>query len=145
MRQENAMSPSLFRFCIYTTVGKSDLLSATNSLGEGELEESKPWKGGWRLLQEAQAAKQDMPILFSDGATDCSTLIYWAILQNISIDEGKKGTKGSKCTKYRFKGLQDLPRQHSTQSLCLKSTGKKIAPYFIRPYAICHTPDFLNA
>ena len=38
-----------------------------------------------------------------------------------------------------------LGGKHAPQELVLRSSGKKIAPGFIRPYAICETPPFVNS
>jgi hypothetical protein len=40
--------------------------------------------------------------------------------------------------------MRKIKGRHSPQDLLLKSTGKAIAPNFIKPYAICRTPSFLG-
>ena len=39
----------------------------------------------------------------------------------------------------------DCSPASAPQELVLRSSGKKIAPGFIRPYAICETPPFVNS
>jgi hypothetical protein len=41
--------------------------------------------------------------------------------------------------------LRRLPPGRTPQHLTLLSSGRKIAPAFIRPYALCRTPRFLKA
>jgi hypothetical protein len=126
------MTTRLFPYCIYTTIGRDKL----KGIKKGDLVESKEWKTGEDLFRKACKAKQDMAIIFSDAARDCSALIYWAVISNIKLGERK--------TTCKFRSLRLLPKgKHRTQRLRLKSTNKTIAPDFIRPYAICLTPDFL--
>ena len=77
-----------------------------------------------------------MFILFGDAAYG-GELIYWGILVDIKLKDAT--------TEYTVKALKRLPKGHTPQELELRSTGKRIAPNFIRPYAICHTPKFLPA
>ncbi|MBK5290093.1 MAG: hypothetical protein JJE04_00170 [Acidobacteriia bacterium] len=72
--------------------------------------------------------------MFAD-ATDCIRLLYWGILDKIVI-------KG-KITEYNVKQMREFNDSHSPQDLFLENTGKRIAPNFIRPYAICKKPSFL--
>ena len=76
-----------------------------------------------------------MPIVFGDS-TDCSRLTHWAILQDIELSEHG--------TKYTVSPLHAIRGKRSPQNLTLRSTGKKIGKGFIRPYAICKTPKFIE-
>jgi hypothetical protein len=76
-----------------------------------------------------------MPILFG-AAEDCSRLIYWGVLTKIR--------RVSTGTEYTVERISKIKGSHSPQELVLKSTHKTIAPGFIRPYAICETPAFIN-
>jgi hypothetical protein len=132
---EDGMARRLFEYCAYTIVLKDTLEGIhKNKKGEGSLSENKPWVTGRRLLHQAQQTGVDMPILFGDAAW-CPDLIYWAILREVTV--------GDQGTKYRFEHLKKLDG-HSPQELLLRSTGKPIAVGFIRPYAICKTPAFLD-
>ena len=68
-------------------------------------------------------------------STDCSRLIYQARLINIGLQRGS--------TQFSFVGLKRLPKGHRPQELRLLSTSRNIAPDYIRPYAICHSPAWL--
>ena len=83
-----------------------------------------------------RSANEGMPVIFAD-ATDCGRLVYWGILSDIK--PGKLGMHSF------VRSLRRLRGHHAPQELVLRSTGKTIAPNFIRPYAICRTPAFLNA
>lgn len=116
--------------CIYTIVHKEDLAHAYRDGGVCEFRESKPWITGYRLWKEAER----MPVLLGD-ATDCSKLLYWGVLTNITM------TKGETC--YTVDRLRKFNKPHKPQDLRLLKTRKHIAPDFIRPYAICETPYFI--
>lgn len=73
--------------------------------------------------------------MFAD-ATDCTRLLYWGAISDIHIDDGG--------TSYSVEGLSPIGHGRTPQDLVLRSTGKQIAPDFIRPYAICRTPEFLH-
>lgn len=124
------LSPS----CIYTIAHLDKLRALEARGGSGTLKEAKPWTSGRKLLERAREAKLDLPILFAD-ATDCSQLLYWAVITSIKLT-----TDG---TTYSFERLRSLPGNRTPQKLVLLSTGKKIAPGYIRPYALCRTPPFL--
>ena len=125
---------ALFESCIYTIAHADKLRAVAASGGNGVLTESKRWVSGRRLLEDARQSQLDMPIVFAD-ATDCSRLLFWAVLTR--IDNTTKGTQ------YCFERLQSIRGNHAPQELALLSTGEKIAPAFIRPYALCKTPRFL--
>jgi hypothetical protein len=47
-------------------------------------------------------------------------------------------------TRFTIDRVRSLPGAHTPQDLVLRSSGQHISPNFIRPYAICRTPDFLG-
>ena len=123
------------RYAVYTTIAVERLEMASRADESSEpLTEEKRWVSAKALLEEARAAGEDMPIIFSDSR-DCSVLIRWAVLQDVVV--------GPANTTFRFARLAPL-REHSTQELVLRSSGQNIAPNFIRPYALCETPAFLT-
>src|SRR5262245_23144781 len=127
------MSKKLFEYCVYTTAHPDRLKEAMESgNGSGTFTESREWVTGRALLAKVLKDGFDMAIVFSDAASDCSSLIYWAVLREIEIKD-----KQTRCT---FECLRRLPEGHKTQQLRLRSTEEFIAPGFIRPYAICETP-----
>ena len=79
-----------------------------------------------------------MPVLLADAA-DCSHCWYWGLLEKVQVQEGFTAYT------YPWIALRELPGNHNPQELTLRNSGKKIAPNFIRPYAICLTPSFLTA
>jgi hypothetical protein len=126
---------SLLTSCVYTIAHVDKLRGIANGDGRGTLTEAKPWTSGLKLLERANEEGVDLPILFAD-ATDCSRLLFWAVLTKIDITPDG--------TRYRFERLRPLPRNRSPQDLVLLSSGRPIAPGYIRPYALCETPDFLR-
>lgn len=120
--------------CIYTIVQRERLERFVENGGAGTVTEGRAWTTGARLLREATAAGLRLPILFADSC-DCSRLLYWALLRSVELTE--QGTR------YSFEGLVALPRGLAPQDLVLRNAGRKIAPGFIRPYAICEAPSFL--
>jgi hypothetical protein len=136
------MSSRLYKTCIYTciyAIAKADKLDwiCNENDGKGELEEDRRWVTAEEHLREAQKHNFKLPMLFTDAAHDTSQLIYWAVLEDIKLIGDK--------TRYSFSGLRPLLwGEHATQDLILESSGKPIAPHFIRSYAICQTPEFLR-
>jgi hypothetical protein len=127
--------PSLSRYAVYTTIAVERLETASHGDGASEpLSERRRWVSAKALLDEADAGGEDVPIVFSDSR-DCSALVRWAVLREIRIGPDV-------ITTFRFARLAPM-RGHSPQELVLRSSGKHIAPGFIRPYAICRTPPFL--
>jgi hypothetical protein len=127
------MNRHLFGSCVYTIISPEKFLNAAAHEGPTTFTESKAWVTGAKLLQEADRAGLEMPILFGD-ATKCSRLLGWGVLQQLTVGEG---------TEFVVRDVRPL-RRHSTQELVLKSTRRKIAPGFIKPYALCFTPSFLK-
>jgi hypothetical protein len=120
-------------FSIYTIAHPSALADAVVMSQSTLFEEKKAWTTGCVLWNEAEAAGTAMPILFGD-ATDCSRLVYWGILANVVVENNT--------TQYSVERLREI-KGRCPQELELRTTGKRIAPNFIRPYAICRTPPFL--
>jgi hypothetical protein len=116
------------------TPSEKKLAEAVGRTNSTEFSEGHPWVTGYDLWRKADAAGEPMPVVAD--AADCSRLLYWGILTKVVI-EGKN-------TRYSVKDVRKIEGKHVPQELELKSTGKKIAPNFIRPYAICKTPLFLR-
>ena len=88
-----------------------------------------------KMFHDARAANKYLPVLFGDAA-HCSRLLYWGLLTDVHLQNG--------ATSFAVDRLRKIRGKHKTQELVLRSSQKKIAPNFIRPYAICMTPRFLN-
>lgn len=124
----------LTEFSVYTIVDGKRLDRDAKTGGAVEYQDSRRWTTADRLWREAINDGKSMPVVLGD-ATDCSRLRYWGLLTRIDI-------KGS-VTSFTVDSLRELGK-HKTQELVLRSTRNQIAPNFIRPYAICVTPQFLN-
>ena len=121
-------------FCVYTIVDGKRLDRDAKGGRAVKFQEGRRWTTADRLWQKASDEGKRMPVLFGD-ATECSRLRYWGLL--IEIDVQDCGTR------YTVDSLRKLGK-HRTQELVLRSTRKQIGPNFIKPYAICVTPQFLN-
>ena len=138
LREGPAAQPArcgLFPWCVYTIAHIERLRSLEAGGGSGILIEGKRWVSGRGLLEDSRKANLRLPIVFADS-TDCSRLRYWAVLTRIDVAADE--------TRYAFEGLQAIPGNRAPQDLVLRASGKKIAPGYIRPYALCKTPAFLD-
>jgi hypothetical protein len=77
-----------------------------------------------------------MPVIFSDAANDTETLLYWAVLRRIDID-GRQ-------TVVSFDKFSRVLGKHRRSDLTRRSPRKQIKRNYIRPYAICETPEWLQ-
>jgi|ERR1700750_1045455 len=127
---------NLFRFCVYTMLHSDKLDAQAKTSGAHVLAENKAWITGHMLWDQARRSGELMPLVFS-GAESDTGLIYWATVDDITIDEESRTTA---CT---YSNLRTITRLKPKSSLRLRSTGRPISEDFIRPYAVCHTPDFL--
>jgi len=126
---------SLTKDCVYTIVEGPQLDRLFEDGLEVHREERKPWVTAEKMFHDARAANKDLPVLFGDAA-HCSRLLYWGLLTDIHLQNGT--------TSFAVDRLRKIRGKHKTQELVLRSSQRKIAPNFIRPYAICVTPHFLN-
>lgn len=122
--------------CVYTIVHSNQLDDTYNKGGKGKFTEGKQWPTAKKLLLQAQRNNMDMLVIFAP-AEATNNLVYHAKLTSITINEEKQTT-------YTFEDLtpfkKPLPQK---MSLILASTGKQLHIDFIRPYALCKTPDTL--
>jgi hypothetical protein len=128
------LSQPLSEFCVYTIVNGTILDCDAKQGGAVNYLEKRFWITAVKLLEKARDEGMRMPVIFGD-ANECCRLRYWGLL--IEIDVQDCGTH------YTVDSLRKLGK-HRTQELVLRSTRKHIAPNFIKPYAICMTPKFLN-
>jgi hypothetical protein len=129
------MAMELAEHSIYTILHTDKLAKAVQDGGPETFQESRTWVTGQELWHRARAEGKDLPILLGD-ATDCSKLVAWGLLTNIEIE--------GEATAYTVDRVRRLTGNHRPQDLVLRSTGERIAPNYIRPYAICMTPSFLD-
>ncbi len=118
--------------CVYTIATSARLLEASKF--QMPLYESKRWIRAEALLKNAHNADLNLPIVFADSR-DCSKLFAWSVLRSVSIT--------AKGTHYTIGKLWSVPRS-SPQDLQLLNSKRHIADGFIRPYALCQTPRFLQ-
>jgi hypothetical protein len=129
------MKNGLYDYCVSTILDRRRLEEFALK-GRGSATEKRLWKSAKILLDNATNAGEKMAVIFSDAAYNSENLLLWAVLQKIAIDGDR--------TNIQFTDVKRIPGRHHRTELKLKSTGKQIAPHFIRPYAICHTPPFLK-
>jgi hypothetical protein len=125
--------------CIYT-MRHSRSLAEDAGRGHGELVERAPWVTGSRLFGEASASGLRLPIVFSAADVD-SGLIYYATITDVVVEDADdSGRRTTRCT---YEGVRpiDPPRRLSELTLV---TGKPLSDKYIRPYAICRTPSFID-
>jgi len=121
--------------CVYTIVDGKELDRRFNKREASPFKEKKRWVTAGKKWLKGRSENMSMPVLFGDAA-HCSRLLYWGLLTDLEVqDDG---------TSFTVDYLRKLNGRRKTQDLVLQSTGKKIAPGFIKPYAICYTPQFLK-
>jgi hypothetical protein len=102
-----------------------------------ELLQNRAFKTARELLEEASIVGEVMPLIFSNAA-NCKRLIFWGELIDIEVYD--KPTQ----SRLVFGPLSRITGR-LTQDLILRSEKRSIAENFIRPYAVCITPDWLRA
>jgi hypothetical protein len=129
------MTIPLAATCVYTILHPDRLSEAAKLRGPSTFVVRQRMVTALDMFQSAKAVGEDVPVLFGD-ATNTRRLVYWARLTGINV--------GDEDTHYSVFPVRPLPPGHRPQELVLLSTGQRIAMGFIRPYAICRTPGFLQ-
>ncbi len=130
-----ATESTLYPYCVYTLLHTEKLEGILAGTREPTERENQRWVTGQKLLHEATAQGQALPILF--GPADKGTgLVYWAILTAVDLD--------ARGTTYRFTDLVPLPGNRPLSSLRLMNGGQPMPDSNIFPYALCETPSFLR-
>ena len=123
--------------CIYTILHSQKLQEQAEEGGCHKLTEHKRWRKGSQLRAEAERSGDRMAIVFS-GADDTQPgLIYWAIIDDITIDEEQRSTTCS------YSNLRRISPRQRLSALQLLKSGRQLSDADIRLYRICQTPDFL--
>jgi hypothetical protein len=125
----------LASYSVYTMRHSSTLHKQAAKSGSHSLHERKIWRTGYRLWQQAVKDQLPMPLIFS-GAEASTGLIYWAVIDAIEVNDGT--------TTSRYSDLQPIDPPRPLSALRLRSSGRSMSEDYIRPYAICHTPDFIR-
>jgi hypothetical protein len=134
---ENVMT--LFPFSIYSMRQSSKLSDAVKAIGATTFEEGKRWIKGHQLFKQADVCKQVIPIIFA-SAELTDRLLFWGLITDIRIADDDVSQPA---TRYSFHELRTIPERLPLSSLTLRSSGKRLSDKYIRPYAICYTPDFI--
>jgi len=129
------MAEGMFKFCVSTIIDKKEIKKFL-AQGNGAFTENKTWKMARTLFLESQQIGARMPLILSDAAHDSEKLLCWAVLRKIELSGDR--------TTVEFDGVKKIQGNRGRTDLTLRSTGRPIAPMFIKPYAICVTPDFLE-
>lgn len=131
------MGEPLSPFCVYTIRHEQRLDEVHRQGGDGGFEENTSWVTARRLLLEAKDNGMRMPVIFA-SANVTDKLIYYAMLSDVELDDTNYTTM------YRFTGLTPIEGDYPLSSLRLRSTNRLLSENFIKPYAICHTPSFIQ-
>jgi hypothetical protein len=123
-------------FCIYTIKHSSDLDKAYESgSGRGTFNEKTRWVSASHLLADAIRTGTRLPVVFC-WAEETRDLRYWGLLEKVEV--------GSDGTAYTFSDLKPISPTQLKTALRKRSDRSRLDRYFIRPYAICYTPAFLE-
>jgi hypothetical protein len=135
MKGNSKVTQGLFKFCVSTIIDE-DRIRKFLSDGYGAFAENKAWKTARVLFLESLEIGTRMPLILSDAAHNTERLRCWGMLQQLELD-GER-------TLIKFDNVKKIRGNRQRQELVLRSSGTRIAANFIRPYAICHTPEFLE-
>ncbi len=81
-----------------------------------------------------------MPIVFGAAERD-SGIVYWGLPTFAVI---RKSEEHGWLTEFKVTELKPAPGEPPKSTLTLLSSGKQLSDKYIRPYAICLTPDFVK-
>ncbi len=104
--------------------------------GVGSFIERKSWMTAVSMLRKATELDQELPLILAFGER-IDGLRYWARIQSLEINE-------SGHTKVDYYDLTPISLVPPLSSLTLANTNEPLRDDFLRPYAICITPEFLD-
>jgi hypothetical protein len=122
--------PPLASLCVYTIKHSRDLVPTPKAT----FPEKRRWRTAKRILDQARRAKETIAVVFAE-AERTDNLVAWAVLTEVEITQNG--------TNYTVTNLKRLPEPHRAKSDLRKRDGKRLSANYIRPYAICRTPEFL--
>lgn len=126
--------PTLFKSAIYVNAGSDRLQDASRGNKPSKpITENKRWIKGQKLLAQARARKEELPLIFTHLYAQ---LTFWALTRKIILHDFT--------TEYQFADLRPLSG-YRRSDLVVESTGAPLPDRFIRSYALVRTPDFLFA
>jgi hypothetical protein len=135
----------LSELCVYTMKRRAFLDRIAHAGGgAGTIKERKKWASGERLFAEAKRDGERLPVVFSAADVD-SGVIYWAILTDVTAEDGQPEFNIKPSTTFSFSDLTSISPPRRLEELTLWNEGKSrpMSPRFQRNYAICLTPSFL--
>jgi hypothetical protein len=118
-----------------------DLEAICRTGGRGTFTEGRKWKTVANWMQQVSPTGVQIPIIFG-AAEDWSGLVFHAVLKAIEFDES---IINKPKTIYTFSGLTPIQPHKKFSSLTLLKQRRPLSDTFIRPYALCLTPDFVMA
>lgn len=122
--------------CVYTIKHSEEIEELLSSTRQGTFREYKNWSGAKKLFESAQSNSKYFIILFAPAEATWF-LHSWAIITDIKISEDLSYTD------YSFQNLKKIKTEFDKTKLILLSNNQNIDPNFIRPYALCKTPNEL--
>ena len=134
------MNNSISPFSIYTIRHSRQLAEIFASGGTGQHTEKKRWTSAQGILDAAKRSGQRLPVIFAAAET-IDGLLYSAIVTDLHIED--RGPFDASTT-ITFTDMKRIAGKPPLSSLRLKSSGQPLSDSYIRPYAICHTPDYLE-
>ncbi len=150
--------PGPFSICVRVTEKALATLREQSADGSGAYRDAHPWIVAHRLWQEAAAANQSLPLLFSAGdSPDIGPeFAYWGLLTNVDLVELHRS---SWQTRAQFDYLRAVhPIFTSIDSVFVQPTAEQyereakegitqqrqaLTLHGLHPYAIVETPAYI--
>jgi hypothetical protein len=125
------MATSFASLCVYTIKHSDDLVAGRSDT----FHERRPWAAAKRLLDDAERCGESVAVVFAE-AENTDKLVAWAVLKEIQITPDG--------TDYTFSKLTRFKKPLRPKTDLRKRNGEQLSGNFIRPYAICRKPKFLE-
>lgn len=141
-------------YCLCTVVSDKALAALLEASGRGTFRDTHGWLVAARLLAEAEAAGQRLPVLFATGRPP--RFARWGFVESLEVVELHRASWETACT---FTPLAAVnPIFEDIDSVFLKPSGEQLErerregipchryalpEAELRPYAICETPAFI--
>lgn len=90
-----------------------------------------------RIWRQAQNTNTQLPIVFSNAEAETMELVYWGILDSITVSTGR-------WTNLAYTLVEELSPPQPISTLTLKSEGRQVSDDFRRAYAVCFGPAFIT-
>jgi hypothetical protein len=131
--------------CVYTIRRTHTLERCLGTDRSGSFVEKKAWTRASSLHTEAVGRGERVPIVFAPAeASDNWGVNFCAIIDEIDIDQGDSAFGKGPTTSYRFVELTRVEPVRPITELRKLSDGKPLSADFIRPYALCQTPSYVE-